>query len=554
MSLIEALYIFDESNILLLSHVWAGRPPSAAVLLPLYLAHAPPRPSLIYAPSTNPPALLHAVTQDRLLFLAPTSTDADPLVAVEFLHRVADALEDFLGSPLLGSKITGNYDVVAQLLPEMCDAGLVATTEPNALRDVVDVPRWTAKMLGLPTVVPGLASAASAISSQQSRLPNPLLAAGSLTNAPAIPWRRTNVRHTSNELYVDAVEELHVLLAPSGLPLRAVAHGSLVFTAKVSGVPELLLSLSTPRGSARMQLPVFHPCVRLSRWRERPGELSFVPPDGRFLLMAYETDLLADGNSAASAKRKAGGGLALPASVSVSVSAPAFSVHLNLHPLPLLAPAQPSGFSSSSLTTAAASAIASSPSASSAGSRAASGTSAAPSLSDVLVRVRVPAGVRSLGDLRPTRGTARWAPGDEELEWRVGARDVAALLGASRGGGQGATAVLRCEVVGAAARAPRAQLGEGALRGKWEYDVDGEMAGGVAAEKVDEPVGGADWAGLMPTSASVSFTVKGWLASGVRVEKLALDAARSRGLGAGVQPYKGVKYMTVSKGGVETRC
>ena len=75
---------------------------------------------------------------------------------------------------------------------------------------------------------------------------------------------------------------------------------------------------------------------------------------------------------------------------------------------------------------------------------------------------------------------------------------------------------------------------------------------GRRREKAEEPVGGADWAGLMPTSASVSFTVKGWLASGVRVEKLALDTARSRGLGAGVQPYKGVKYMTASKGGVET--
>ena len=142
-----------------------------------------------------------------------------------------------------------------------------------------------------------------------------------------------------------------MLLAPSGLPLRAVAHGSLVFTAKVSGVPELLLCRrrhAGPRG--KMQLPVFHPCVRASlRWRERAGRAE-LRAAGRAFLAHGVRDGLACGWQfrAASAKRKAGRGSALPASVSVSVSAPAFSVHLNLHPLPLLLlSAQPSGFSSS---------------------------------------------------------------------------------------------------------------------------------------------------------------------------------------------------------------
>ena len=57
-------------------------------------------------------------------------------------------LEEFLGPPLLSSKIEGAYDVVAQLLGEMCDAGSVCNTEPNALRDVVDIPGWMGKLLG----------------------------------------------------------------------------------------------------------------------------------------------------------------------------------------------------------------------------------------------------------------------------------------------------------------------------------------------------------------------------------------------------------------------
>ena len=59
---------------------------------------------------------------------------------------------------------------------------------------------------------------------------------------------------------------------------------------------------------------------------------------------------------------------------------------------------------------------------------------------------------------------------------------------------------------------------------------------------------------LMPSAATVSFGVKGWLASGIKVEGLMVDTRRSKGLGEGVKPYKGVKYLTVSRKGVEARC
>lgn len=63
-----------------------------------------------------------------------------------------DILEEFVGSPLLAQKIESSYDVVAQLLNEMCDAGAVSTTEPNALRDLVEVEGWIGKFLGGMTI------------------------------------------------------------------------------------------------------------------------------------------------------------------------------------------------------------------------------------------------------------------------------------------------------------------------------------------------------------------------------------------------------------------
>ena len=131
-----------------MEHVYRSRPVSARTVLPLYLAHSQPRPSMIYLSNTNPQTTLYSLAQPNILFLIPSSSDTEPLFVLEFLHRLVDVLEDFLGAPLLASKIESNYDVVAQLLEEMCDAGSVCNTEPNALKDVVDVPRWMDKLLG----------------------------------------------------------------------------------------------------------------------------------------------------------------------------------------------------------------------------------------------------------------------------------------------------------------------------------------------------------------------------------------------------------------------
>ena len=131
-----------------MSHVYAGRPLSSTHLLPLYLEHPSPRPNLIYLANTNPATLVFSLVHGNLLILATASSEIEPLLVLEFLHRVVDIFEDFLGPPLLAVKIENNYDVVAQLLTEMCDAGNISTTEPNALREIVEVEGWMGKLLG----------------------------------------------------------------------------------------------------------------------------------------------------------------------------------------------------------------------------------------------------------------------------------------------------------------------------------------------------------------------------------------------------------------------
>ncbi|KAI1196878.1 Adaptor complexes medium subunit family protein [Nemania serpens] len=533
-SVIEALHIYDEHKRAILSHTYTSRPLSATHLLPLYLEHPAPRPSLIYLSNTNPSTLVFSLEHADLLYLATTSSDIEPLLVLEFLHRVIDALEEFLGAPVLAHKIEASYDVVAQLLTEMCDAGLISTTEPNALRDVVEVEGLLGKLLGsinLPTKPLSSSSPASLIAQ----------------NGPSLPWRRANVRHTSNELYADIVETLSVTLAPSGRPIAAFANGTIAFTSKVSGVPDIVVSLTGPSGKHNlksiMELPVFHPCVRLNRWWESPGELSFIPPDGRFILAGYEVDLLPPANGG-------GGGighnLKLPVSIEVKTCLGSvgsdFDVRLNIHRI--------SGPTAQSMV---------GPSARGGGTGGRgfggihAGTAASPSIQDVVVSVPLPSDVRNLSDVRPSKGDASYSPGDNILVWHIPTKEISAGFSYFS---------LRCTVVGPLPDDAGEEDPTGFGFGK-DYSYDEPYQGSAVARRPKVQARGSEERDgrkvaqnkiLMPSSASVSFSVKGWVPSGIKIESIVIDSRKSRGLGEGVKPYKGVKYLTISKGGVEIRC
>ncbi|KAI0189987.1 Adaptor complexes medium subunit family-domain-containing protein [Xylaria flabelliformis] len=523
---IEALHIYDEHKRAILSHTYTSRPLSANHLLPLYLEHPAPRPNLIYLPSTNPPTLVFSLDHADLLYLATTSSEIEPLLVLEFLHRVIDTLEEFLGAPVLAHKIEANYDVVAQLLTEMCDAGTISTTEPNALRDVVEVEGLLGKLLG-------------SINLPTKPLTGPSTTSLLAQNGPSLPWRRANVRHTSNELYADVVETLSVTLAPSGRPIAAFANGTIAFTSKVSGVPDIVVSLTGPSGKHNlksvMELPVFHPCVRLNRWKENPGELSFIPPDGRFILAGYEVDLLPFANG------KSGNmnyNLKLPVGVEVKTGLGStgsdFEVRLNINKI--FGPTGQSAAGPSSRGGGAGGRGFGGPHA---------GTAASPSLQDVVVSVPLPSDVRNLSDVRPSKGDASYSPGDRLLEWHIPAKELSA--GTSYFG-------LRCTVVGPLADDTTEEDSSGFGFGK-DYSYDEPYQGSAARHQSKQQLKGSEEERdarrvaqnkiLMPSSASVSFSVKGWVPSGVKVESIVIDHRKSRGLGEGVKPYKG--------GGVEIR-
>lgn len=464
---------------------------------------------------------------------------------------MADALEEFLGSPLIATRLTANYDIVGQIVAEMADGGVVCQGEANALRDVVETGPGVLKNLLGGVGLPGGSPALNAMGSSNLQRP-PALAQAQTSQGSAIPWRRSNVRHTSNELYVDIVETLSVTLAPSGRPLAAFANGSIAFTSKVSGVPDLLLSLSTGGKGAGMgnrgdQLRrvmegvVFHPCVRLNKWKA-DGVISFVPPDGRFALCGYEADLLGpqlNFNTNASASS-----LNLPVKIEITtgLGSSGTDFEVRAHQTSNSMGSAAAASLQSALGNARPSAFKPTP----------SGDSKSPALEDLTIHIPVPPSVRNISDMRPTRGESNWNPAESKIEWRIPPKDFGS-----------AGAVLRCTVQGPLSDED-ADVSSGVINGMsaTTYDYD-EDTGGAYQSAEDKPSRTESSPkernvkrnqDLMPTSVTLSFGVKGWLASGLKVESLLIDTKKSRGLGPEVKPYKGVKYLTVSRQGVELRC
>lgn len=304
-----------------------------------------------------------------------------------------------------------------------------------------------------------------------------------------------------------------------------------------------------------MQNPVFHPCVRLSRWKEHPGELSFVPPDGRFMLGGYETDLMPTSLNNDQPPSQSDR-IFLPATVDLrsglGSSGTEFEARLTLNNnFPGVASSSKPGASRSASSTGPFSFGSTS-----------GGNSTAPSLEALTVTIPFPPEVRTVTELKPSRGEASFNAFDKVIEWKVPTKDGASING---------VAVLTGTVVGPLAASAivndveATELGKAnSMAGYYEddavadqTDLQGHIRSTAAAAAATTIPNGAKKSHanrlLMPRSIAVSFNVKGWLPSGIKVDALLVDVKKSKGLGDGVRPYKGVKYLTVSRQGVERR-
>ncbi|KAK9464628.1 Mu homology domain-containing protein [Lipomyces arxii] len=306
---ILALYITDINGQQLFEYPVASHPPTNKQIQ-VALRDASPEDVVIRLSSNE---LLFYRKQDSLVFLIPCSTNIPALVPLEFISHLLKVLHDYFQPPISRAKIEKHYSTIMMLLNEMIEDGYPFVTEENALRDLVPFTDGLSKYL--PSLPKGAADSLKSFTSSSSSFSSVSSDHGLMRSA--VPWRRSNVKYSNNELYIDVHETLSVIIpgmtpmqkimnaingdgnpAPSASafytpavpqvlaePSVAIAHGAVYATTKLSGVPDIQLMLSF--GNRILEGPAFHPCVRLARWRENPGMLSFIPPDGRSCLLQY---------------------------------------------------------------------------------------------------------------------------------------------------------------------------------------------------------------------------------------------------------------------------
>jgi AP-3 complex subunit mu len=208
-----------------------------------------------------------------MVLLAVTVQETPTLLVFEFLQRLIDIFVEYFGE-FDETIIKDNFSTVYQILEEMMDFGYPLTTEPNALKAMIEPPTLISR---LTSVTIGYKSGVS------DTLPS-----ATISN---MPWRKADVKYAANEIYLDIIEEVDAIIDKHGQLVSFDVTGSIMGNSRLSGVPDLTLQFVDP---SVIDDCSFHPCVRYNRY-ERDHAVSFVPPDGQFELMRYRPVLQVPG-------------------------------------------------------------------------------------------------------------------------------------------------------------------------------------------------------------------------------------------------------------------
>lgn len=208
---------------------------------------------------------LVSITRSGLVYSAAVPGESQVLLLLEFLHRMVDMIEAYIGTDISEKKLNANTVLVYQILEEMCDNGFPLTTEENLLMETIMKPTLINKALKTIGQKKGVTE----------NLPGSQL---SMTH-----WRRSNVKYANNEFLINAMESLYAIVDKSGHVIYTEISGALECKCKLSGMPDLTLSF---QNAGAMEDISLHPSVRIARWQNEKV-MSFVPPDGDFVLARY---------------------------------------------------------------------------------------------------------------------------------------------------------------------------------------------------------------------------------------------------------------------------
>jgi len=221
-------------------------------------------------------SFLHS-RKNGLYFTALARTNVNAVLVFEFLFQLQRIFAAYLGDDFSENDIRGNFTLVYELLDEVLDFGYPQNCSVEMLKLYINLGN------------------VKEVSPEKSKKLTPEITG-------AVDWRRAGVKHKKNEVFVDVMEEMSLLVSVDGSQLSCEAAGSINLKVFLSGMPECQLSLndkislsSEPvlgdetgaiESTVEFADCTFHRCVKLGQF-ERDRTITFVPPDGEFVLMKY---------------------------------------------------------------------------------------------------------------------------------------------------------------------------------------------------------------------------------------------------------------------------
>ena len=228
-----------------------------------------------------------------LMFACNTKFNASPSLIIELLNRMIKVFKDYCGV-LTEEAIRKNFILIYELLDEVVDFGYAQGTSTENLKTfiynepvLVDAQKALRVVQSLSTKTQPSSSVHKPISGVMS---------SSQSSPAALAAAATGVSKTTerNEIFVDILERLTMLFAPSGTVIHSSIDGAIQMKSYLAGNPELRLALNEDLvvgkggayGSVILDDCNFHECVRLDDF-EAHRLLSFYPPDGEFVVLNY---------------------------------------------------------------------------------------------------------------------------------------------------------------------------------------------------------------------------------------------------------------------------
>ncbi|GAB5362985.1 hypothetical protein AAMO2058_000845300 [Amorphochlora amoebiformis] len=259
------LFIINSTGEVLIEKHWEGKAPRKVVETFMEQQVKKERKIDVTPVIETPKCFLVHSRRGDIVLLTAINKETAPLFVLEIHNKIMQVMYHYFGPSVSSRTVRDHFSLIYHLLDEMVDGGFPFTTDINQLQ----------AMIQPPTIVNKMMETFANSDSVKKALPE-----GMLTK---IPWRRTGVKYHSNEICFDLLEEINCIIERNSNLSVCEIKGSIVCTCRLSGMPDITLTVTHP---SLIQDAVLHRCVRINRFR-RDRVISFVPPDGRFTLLTY---------------------------------------------------------------------------------------------------------------------------------------------------------------------------------------------------------------------------------------------------------------------------